>query len=147
MFVCSRCWWGLSPALDQVLSTTAALGTGCLCRVPRAHPHSPADTDPAAATQLDCLGELRFHHHEWSVNENQDGTVEWQALEMKPSLGACSVCLPACRGGQWEGRGQLSSLLRLLCVPAARSLSPGWQEPKASPAVGMEGYQSLDGYF
>lgn len=57
-------------------------------------------------------------------------------------------CVPgSLQDGQWEGRGQLSSLLRLLCVPAAHSSSPGWQEPKASPAVGMEGNQSLDGYF
>lgn len=46
-----------------------------------------------------------------AVNENQDGTVEWQALEIKPSLRACSVCLPACSDGQWEGKGQLPSLL------------------------------------
>lgn len=40
-----------------------------------------------------------------AVNENQDGTVGWQALELKPSLRACS-------DGQWEGKGQLTSVLR-----------------------------------
>lgn len=40
-----------------------------------------------------------------AVNENQDGAVEWQALEIKPSLRACS-------DGQCEGKGQLTPLLR-----------------------------------
>lgn len=47
-----------------------------------------------------------------AVNENQEGTVEWQALEIKPSLRACSVCLPACSDGQWKGKGQLTPPLR-----------------------------------
>nr|XP_009939359.1 PREDICTED: myc box-dependent-interacting protein 1 [Opisthocomus hoazin] len=41
-----------------------------------------------------------------AVDENCDGTVEWQALEAE-SLGACSTCMPASSDGQQEAEGQL----------------------------------------
>lgn len=47
-----------------------------------------------------------------TVNENEDGSVEWQALEMKSFLRACTTCLPTSSDGQREAEGQLTALLR-----------------------------------
>lgn len=47
-----------------------------------------------------------------AVNENQDGTVEWKALEIKPFLKAYGTCLPTSGDRQWEAEGQLTVLLR-----------------------------------
>lgn len=58
-----------------------------------------------------------------AVNENQDGTAEWQALEIKSFLRACSTCLPASGDGQQEAKGQLNALLRE--APCSTFFKPG----------------------
>lgn len=71
------------------------------------------------------------------VNENQDRTVEWQALEVK-SLRACSTCLPTSGDGQRKAKGQLVALEggTLQCVLQ----DWGWHGSEASHAVVVEGY-------
>lgn len=50
-----------------------------------------------------------------AVNENQDRIVEWQALEMKSFIRACSTCLPTSSDGQVEAKGQLMALREAPC--------------------------------
>lgn len=118
---------------------TAALGRGCLCCVPCACPQSPADTDPGpqrqqgAAAQCGCLGELGFHHHEWSCHWKPGWALEWQALEVKPAVmgsGKERDSWPLCWGRS----------------PAAHSLSPGmvWAQSQSCYRYGRVSKALMD---
>lgn len=39
-----------------------------------------------------------------AVDEKQDGTMEWQVLEIKSFLRACSTFLPTSGDEQWEAK-------------------------------------------
>ena len=98
----------------------------------------PPCSSEATAIQGGFLGEFKFTVMNGAVDENCDGTVEWQALEAE-SLGACSTCMPASSDGQQEAEGQL--LHAGGGSPQHILQTRRWCGSDASHAVDVEGCQ------